>query len=360
MLTIINEDLYAFNCVKGIDPRTKLDSYRISVATSNKLLHYRNTQDQSQRRKIQNGVENHNPPPESTPREILTIQTPSDDLNAYQKLPISLRVGENQKGNPTVAVRCLGETDTNNANVYVLAIPFNGMINPIPEDPKYHIYKGLIGSSVRPFFFNGRRYKKILYLVIEPHMKLFAPDHKYHTDQIDIRVDTYAIVNDKETGKDYTNHETYTFSVVSADGMYRDKWEYERLEEPVYISDDTTAQPVWHTFKFIQKDRDSKPYSAKKKASNGRREGYVSGNTYVTTNKHGIRKEIPLRNRDEHTGGSPNGRREKFNRKNGTDNDFERMLQESGLYDEHEDRRNAFNRKKGNRGKGNRNGRHDH
>ena len=354
MLTIINEDLYSFNCVKGIDPRTKLDSYRISIATSNKLLHYRMNQDNNYK-KPQNGVENHNPPPESTPREILTIQTPSDDLDAYQKLPISLRVGENQRGNPTVAVRCLGENDTNNANVYVLAIPFNGMINPIPEDPKYHIYKGLIGSSVKPFMFNGKRYKKILYLVIEPHMKLFAPDHKYHTDCIDIRVDTYALVTDKETGKEVTNHETYTFSVVSADGMYRDKWEYETLEEPVLISNDNGAQPVWHTFKFIQKDR-VKPYQSKKRNPNGRRDGYVSGNTYVTTNKHGIRKEIPLRNKEEAPQNGYNGRPEKFSRKSGSDNEFERMLQDSGMYDDRENRRNNFNRKKGgNKGKNYRN-----
>lgn len=347
MLTILDEDLCSFNCVQGIDPRTKLPSFKLTVATSNKLVHYAKPQNG---KKQKNGVDmTSNPKLETTTREILSVTTPSDDVTGYRNLPISLRVGENARGVPTVNIRCLGENDANKANIYVIAFPFNGMIKPIPEDPKYHIYKGLIAASQRPFMYNGRRYRKILYLVVEPHMALFNADHKYHVNSIPIQIESYAIYKDKENDDEKTNHETYTLTIVGQDGMYTENWEYETLNEAVNIPA-SSETPVWHTFKFATSD--TKPSGNKGgfrgqksgKLKNGKREGYVQGDMYVTTNKHGIRKEVSINK----------GRGQKGS------GDIDRMMKQSGMFEPKDDRRETYGRKKGNKGKkGRRQNQHD-
>lgn len=352
MLTILNEELYSFNCIKGTDPKTRTPSYRLTISTSNKLVRAVRTQRNDRHARTSGNNVDIASNLETVTREILSVLTPSDDPTSYRNNPVSLRVGENPKGIPTVTIRCLGENDANKANIYVLAFPFNGMIKPIPEDPKYHIYKGIIATSVKPFFFNGRRYRKILYLVIEPHMALFKADHKYHTNNIPISIESYAIYKDKDTGEEKTNHETYTLDIVSEDGMYQETWDYETLDYPVQI-ESSPDTPVWHTFKFIQKDRpdteqsgDHSPIPAPKpkKGNNGKKDGYVSGGMYVTTNRHGIRKEVPI------------GRKGKDHR----DNDLDRMMRQSGMFDPKEDRRENYGKrgKKGGKG-GKRNFRND-
>lgn len=341
MLTILNEELYSFEALNGTDPRTKKDSFKLVVSTSNKLVRYSRRNENYNNRntpKPKNGIDISTPGVEVLSREIISILTPSDDPMQFCNLPISLKVSENMKGIPMVSVRCLGEDDKNNSNLFLLAFPFNGMIQPIAEDPKYHIYKGLIGTSVRPFFFNGRRYRKILYLVIEPHMALFNPEHTYHTKKIEIKLESFAIYRDRETQEEKTNHETYTFTVLGADGMYTENWEHETVDHAITI-DSNSATPLWTTFKFnnMKSANSSTPIPPKKK---GQKDGYVQGSTYITTNKHGIRKEVPMKTE------RPNHMRNTKEKRGG--DRLDEMMRSSGMYDV-EDTSDRNNRKKNNK-----------
>ena len=181
MLTFVNEELFSYE-VKHDTNAQKKDILQLGVSTSNflvsyakgsKMDKYKNPK-QDQKIDKQHDIDmRDNPVIVPINREILSVNYVTDkqceDPSLLMSQPTSLKVTENNRGIPQVSVRCLKEGYDNKSDIYVVAFPFNGMIQPIDADPTYRIYKGLIMSSVRPFYFNGRRYRKILYLVIEPH-----------------------------------------------------------------------------------------------------------------------------------------------------------------------------------------------
>ena len=362
MLTFVNEELFSYATKHEVNAQTKKEILQLSVSTSNYLVtyakgskmdKYHNPQQDQKINKNHDIDMRDNPSIVPINREILSVNYVSDDQasNPSQLMnqPTSLKVTENNRGIPQVSVRCLKDNSENKSDIYVVAFPFNGMILPIPEDPTYRIYKGMIMSSVRPFYFKGRRYRKILYLVIEPHRALFNQNHKYHTDTISLKLESYAIYKDKDTGDEKTNHETFHLDMMQNSCNYG--WEYEIMDEAFRI-EAVPDKPLWVTFKFTQKDSNKNqshrqnpqnqdsdnpfsgrtPNPAKKK--NGQKNGYVEGNTYVTTNKNGIRKEVPIRNNNNSY------------RKNDK-NDLDSMMQSSGMFDEDKfDRSNRYDRKK--------------
>ena len=350
MLTFINEDLFAFNTSIDKNHQTGKDILQLTAATSNYLVTYKKGSklDKFHNPKIDMKINKkhdidmrNNPSIETINREIISVKFVSNeqcnDPSLLSSQATSLKVTENNKGVPSVSVRCLKDDSQNKSNLFIVAFPFNGMLTKIPEDPHYRIYKGIIMSSVRPFYFNNRRYRKILYLVIEPHTALFEANHKYHADKIDITLESFAVYKDRESGDEKTNHEKFTLSIAKS--SYSVGWDYETMNEAVRI-DAADTNPLWTTFKFVQKDNnrkfnkpqnnshyenkenkfssDDKPYKQKNK--NSKKPGYVEGNLYVTTNKHGIRKEVPINNK-RHS-----------NKSNG--DDLDRMMRESGMFDE--------------------------
>jgi len=334
MITILNDDLFSFEHKTGSDRHTGTQVSKLVVSTSNKLVRY-----SREKGKSKAGVDMSSTPQlVSTSREILSITTPIDKENEWNKLPISVSVTDNERRVPQINIRCLGDDEKRrNANIFVLAVPFNGMIVPIPEDPTYRIYKGMIGSSQRPIYVHGRRYRKVLYLVIEPNMALLDPEHKHHVREISVKVESFAVYKDSESGEDRTNHETYVFKVVDSDGMYTESTDQETLTKAVMIDHDQTTE-LWHTFRFTKAPKDGKPTPNRKPFSRSKSqpEGYIQGNTLITKNKHGIRKEVSLDSR-----GRP--RQPK---------DLDAMMKESGMYDQdyNSDRRGGRN-KNGKKGK---------
>ena len=373
MLTFINEELFSYATKHEVNAQTKKEILQLSVSTSNYLVtyakgskmdKYHNPQQDQKINKNHDIDMRDNPSIVPINREILSVNYVSDDQasNPSQLMnqPTSLKVTENNRGIPQVSVRCLKDNSENKSDIYVVAFPFNGMILPIPEDPTYRIYKGMIMSSVRPFYFKGRRYRKILYLVIEPHRALFNQNHKYHTDTISLKLESYAIYKDKDTGDEKTNHETFHLDMMQNSCNYG--WEYEIMDEAFRI-EAVPDKPLWVTFKFTQKDSNKNqshrqnpqnqdsdnpfsgrtPNPAKKK--NGQKNGYVEGNTYVTTNKNGIRKEVPIRNNSF---------------KKNDKKDLDSMMQNSGMFDEDKfDRTNRYDRKKKGKKGGKKNRRSD-
>ena len=373
MLTFVNEELFSYATKHQVNAQTKKEILQLSVSTSNYLVtyakgskmdKYHNPQQDQKINKNHDIDMRDNPSIVPINREILSVNYVSDDQasNPSQLMnqPTSLKVTENNRGIPQVSVRCLKDNSENKSDIYVVAFPFNGMILPIPEDPTYRIYKGMIMSSVRPFYFKGRRYRKILYLVVEPHRALFNQNHKYHTDTISLKLESYAIYKDKDTGDEKTNHETFHLDMMQNSCNYG--WEYEIMDEAFRI-EAVPDKPLWVTFKFTQKDSNKNqshrqnpqnqdsdnpfsgrtPNPAKKK--NGQKNGYVEGNTYVTTNKNGIRKEVPIRNNSF---------------KKNDKKDLDSMMQNSGMFDEDKfDRTNRYDRKKKGKKGGKKNRRSD-
>ena len=237
MLNLINEELMAYST---ITTNEKGKSYtKIKVATTNKFQQYEN--DSRGNRNNTDNRDTYQKAPKKTgativsnadvlkpiDREIIRISAPLKNIGDFIAqdesskeinfdLPMSINVDSTNKYQPHVEVRCHEQGD-DRANLYVVAFPFNGMIKPIPENPQYRIYRGLIASSVRSFFFNNRKYRKVLYLVIEVNKNLFKPDHKYHTDKIDIQLESYALFTDRDTNEKKTNYnfdDTYFFIYV--------------------------------------------------------------------------------------------------------------------------------------------------
>lgn len=300
MIKLLNENLLSFRTSK--DSETNRET--LSVVTSNKIVKNTNTSEGEINRKKSYDIKNKNVQ-SYTPinREILKINAP--DIDNWNEKPMMIKVYDNEKGIPQVEVNVLQDTYQNRANLYVLAFPFNGLLKKIPEDPKYRIYKGVLASSSKPFFYNGKRYRKVLYLVIEPNLNLFDKDHKYHTDSIDITLESFAIFNDSQNKKK-TNHDTYTLKIISKSGDYIERFDTEILDNEINMTNEPGTL-LWTTFKFLTREEREKQKNEenesngnvgekapRKKLNKGDKPSYIKDGVLITQNKHGIRKEVIL------------------------------------------------------------------
>lgn len=223
-------------------------------------------------------------------KELMKINAP--EIRAVMDNPMRIKVYDNERSQPQVELNTLMDNYTNKANIYIVGVPFNGTIKPIPEDPKYRIYKGALVVSATPFMFHKRSYSKILYLIIEPNLNLFNPDHKYHTDTIELKIESYDRVRPA--------HETYTLTITNGAGEYKEEWTFDKISQEEYQEGVKTDQlEIWKTFKFEKKEESEESVgrsSAGKKSAKKNHKDYIKGDVLITTNKHGIRKEVPLHN----------------------------------------------------------------
>jgi hypothetical protein len=321
MFQAINDELMSCELAEIYDKRTEKTFTKIKIISSGKIQQYEGSNYNSRSKihpqpstrsfnikettnnsaQIVSKVEKLRP----LNREILRVAAPIKEIEEFTNctekkldfdLPMSIFINRTIMNQPLVEIRC-HEQGEDRANIFLVAFPFNGMIQPIKEDPRYRIYKGMIVSSAKPFFFNNRRYRKVLYLIIEPNKNLFNPTHKYHTDVIDIKLESFALFDDRETGLKKTNHETYILNVRDPDGTYDDDWTYEVIDEAVIMTCGEN-EPLWPTFTFPNKPAYSTPGKFSRPNQGYRGDKYkkpqVVGDTMVTTNKHGIRKETSI------------------------------------------------------------------
>ena len=366
MLNIVNEELMSYSTFKTEE---KGKSYtKIKVATSNKLQQYENDSRYNRNNveaptKLKAGPSNrivsNGNALKPINREIIRISAPLKNIEDFEnqsietrtvdfELPMSINISANNRYQPRVEVRCHEQGD-DRANLYVVAFPFNGMIKPIPENPQYRIYKGLIAASVKPFFFNNRKYRKVLYLIIEINKNLFNPDHKYHTDEISIPLESYALFDDEETGKKKTNHEVFALKILSANGDYISSWDYDVIDDAVMMAVEP-GQQLWSTYDVTKNSSSS---TQKKSYNKNKKEVSYEGNMMVTINRHGIRKEVPIKNNnrsknkyknDPYRYGNPEVLRASL----------DKMMQDSGMYDNEYENRSKKNGGKNRNGRDNR------
>lgn len=357
MLTLINEDLMSFATTEMVDRKTGRSYTKIQVMTSNKLQQYEDRINAKQyggakrrpttKSTAPNRIESHSDSLLSINREILRISAPianaspndSSDTN-YDRIidfecPMSINITYQNRFQPQVDIRCHTHGE-DRANVYVIAFPFNGMIRPLEENPCYRIYKGLIASSAKPFFFNNRKYRKVLYLIIEVNKNLYREDHPHHKDTVEIDLESFALFDDRENpGKRKTNYEKCRLTFLPQ-GNYIPEWTYNVIDEPVMMNVEAGRQ-LWPTYQFERKGNQPKSQGQPgKKLKNGQKPVTVEGDMLVTTNRHGIRKEMPMpnRNRPNFNGGGKRRPQTTGKPKFHHDKDLESMMQASGIYDE--------------------------
>ena len=345
---------------------------KIKVATSNKLQQYENDSRYNRNKRDDDNTKKEVVTPsvkvnitskvdalKPINREIIRISAPLKNIGDFESqpdesksvefdLPMSVNVNSSNKYQPLVEVRCHEQGD-DRANMYIVAFPFNGMIKPIPENPQYRIYKGLIASSAKPFFFNNRKYRKVLYLVIEVNKNLFKPDHKYHTDKIELSLESFALFDDRETGEKKTNCEKFTLRILSADGVYDTDWDYNVADEAIMMGAEP-GQQLWVTYDMsahknknnIQRTHNDGGYrnNGNFRKSNNSKAYSVEGDMMVTTNKHGIRKEIPMNN---HGRNQRNFKNNNSNNANAKPRSIDQMMQDSGMFENDYDNRSRRN-----------------
>ena len=129
-------------------------------------------------------------------------------------------------------------------------------------------------------------------MVVEINKNLFNPDHKYHTDKIDIQLESYALFKDRETSEEKTNCETFLLSITSANGDYNTSWDYKIADEAIMMNVEP-GQQLWTTYR-ITKPNNSNNKNGKNFHKN-QKQVTREGDMLVTTNRNGIRKEIPIK-----------------------------------------------------------------
>ena len=178
MLNIVNEGLFSFNTEKRTSENGN-EYYKLAISTSNKVI-----------RK--------NPASDEPTTSVRTFAVLSSPEKAYSEYKTIINTYVNDFGKRSVALRAVKESSYN-ANVFIVAFPFNGIIKPIPMDKRFRIHKGMISmSDDYSIRFNNRSYKKILYLVIEPYMKIFDGDENHEAiNELVIPFESYSIYKDK-------------------------------------------------------------------------------------------------------------------------------------------------------------------
>lgn len=186
MITFVNEELFNFAISKEIS-RANPDQtfFKMKVFTSSKIV-------RSNEMSIQNTAEPYIP----VSKEIVSIIAPTEDFNHYNH---SLNV------NPTnpnyVTLKSHHKNPGNyDRNYFLIAIPFSGAMKPIPQSRDYSIYKGVIATSCRPFWFNGAKFRKVLYLLVEPNVNAFFNFDGQRKPAIEIVVNAVTNYRDRQDG----------------------------------------------------------------------------------------------------------------------------------------------------------------
>ena len=178
--------------------------------------------------------------------------------------------------------KCIIKSSSKNkydSEIYCVAIPFNGIMTPIEPSPDYRIIKGmLITSDKYSIAHDNRKYKKVLYLMLEINRNTLFGNDKTGEPARDIVIsfESHYSMYKKENGKiinipDKWNKEVTTVKINTEEtiienervsdvefnrDMYADKSIYKLYVKPehkVYGSDDLMK-------KFTRKDSYNKKF----------------------------------------------------------------------------------------------------
>lgn len=208
MVNIVNEGLFSFNTELRTNAKTQDQYYKLDINTSTKIIR-KNAPDSTE--------------PARTVRTFACLTSPEKTYSQYN---IIINARDNEFGKRSVMFRAVKES-TYNANAFVVAFPFNGIIKPIPFDKRYRIHKGMISMSDEySIQFNNKNYRKILYLIIEPNMKIFDGDENHDPiEALNIPIESYSLIKDRKNpdAEVKTNFESMTLQITKTG--YTVDWE---------------------------------------------------------------------------------------------------------------------------------------
>jgi hypothetical protein len=160
-------------------------------------------------------------------RTIATIiHSEADNFNQENT---RISIGQSKSGFPTMHIG-QGANNKYDTDVYLIAVPYSGVMAPIEKSYEYRIYKGLtVRAEKRTIEFEGQKYNKIAFLAVVLNESMFNEDNEHHKDQLVLTINSYNLENsgdDKETIKTTTS---ITF---------------ERGKEPVVNTSSEKVEPI--------------------------------------------------------------------------------------------------------------------
>ena len=186
MITLINKELF---------------STETSPATSDKGDYFKTV--------ISSAVEVKNQKTKESQKRIVTIV--NSEFENYNDANTSVKTKTNAVGKLNVSISSSQKNITDN-HIFLIAIPFNGIIYPIENSFDFRMYKAFIlKSEKRTIEFNGETYKKIAYMVVLPNESLFNEENKHHKDVLSIKMESVNIESNGDSKK--TLKTTTTISI---------------------------------------------------------------------------------------------------------------------------------------------------
>lgn len=314
MYTLINEDLFSFRFTQDSGQQSNFP-HQMEICSANELVRYPKEEEQEPSTNGQVVVNMQ----KTTPiyRKILSVFSVDDDFTNH---PMSYRAQWNvfnERPNPFVSIRCHDRGD-DHANLFIIAFPFNGRLKPIPPSNQYRILKGTIVSSVKNFWYRNTKYRKVLYLIIEPNADHIDPENPA------VVLEGFGIYHDLHNdGAEMTKHETLKITFTDACGNYSAESEHEIIDHAVQL-ESYTGEELWKTAKIDppQKKPQGNGYNNNRNTS-----GYHEApqGVRVTKNKNGIRKEVPI-----------GGRRDNHRSPKDNKDDLDSMIKKANLVDDYE------------------------
>jgi len=185
MITFINDKLFTVN-TEAVS-NEKGDFFKTDILTVPTVLKKNNS--------------------ETAQRVFTKITSSTEDYNDSN---MAVHASAGFKGSEKISIRA-SERNKYDSDLVMVAIPFNGIAQPIEPSHNFRIHKGMVATSnKRNIEYDGNLYKKVLYLMIEPNNALFKPDHKYHVDEINLDFVSYNL----ETKEDATTTTVKTTSTL--------------------------------------------------------------------------------------------------------------------------------------------------
>ena len=159
-------------------------------------------------------------------------------------------------GKPIVKINASDENKFD-TDVYMIAIPFNGIIKPIEKSFDFRIFRAFIANSDRRNIeFDGEFYKSIAYMIVVPNIQLLNEDHKYSKESL---VFNFSFVTRSSDRDGETRSEETTVSLTfTKEGLVSVK---EVNDVPNDYADDFTKRgPLFPIYKPEEKSKkESKP-----------------------------------------------------------------------------------------------------
>lgn len=160
-------------------------------------------------------------------------------------------------GKPIVKINASDENKFD-TDVYMVAIPFNGIIKPIEKSFDFRIFRAFIAQSDRrDIEFDGKFYKSIAYMVIVPNIQLLNEDHKYSKEYL---VFNFSFVTRASHDGKTESEETTVSLTFTREGLVSVKQVNDVPDD--YADDFTKRGRIFPIYKPVEKSEKAKTKKA--------------------------------------------------------------------------------------------------